>query len=403
MTTVSSRTQMTASPTPAQRFWQAAKSYSLAAVTPLCIAAISASAPASALEIRLKDAAPDRIERQRLAVAGQLPLPGTPNIGRLDQRLADKHLAIGSPLLVRIFKSEAELEIWIQKNGRFEHFATYPICHWSGTLGPKLAEGDKQSPEGFYNVTRRLLHRSGRWPQSLNLGFPNAYDKSLSRTGSYLLVHGGCSSVGCYAMTNPVMEEIYALTRAAIKAGQRNVPVHVFPFHMTDENLAKHKSSKWYGFWENLKGGYDAFNRTRHAPLISVCDGRYVFRDPQPDGEGTTGRPFPVCAQTAKVLRAFNLLDRIARRPSLWRGLKKAQRTSLIKLVGTTKVAAARRGIRSAWHNPHVKRGINRKTKKRVACDRRKASCKRFLAMKSRKANRQRARAARLAKRQNQR
>ncbi|MEO1543700.1 MAG: hypothetical protein AAFR75_06750, partial [Pseudomonadota bacterium] len=142
------------------------RSVTAAAIATACAVFPLVSQPATALEIRLKDAAPDRIERQRLAVAGQLPLPGTPNIGKLDQRLAKKQLKFGSPLLVRIFKSEAELEVWMQRDGRFVHFATYPICHWSGSLGPKLAEGDKQSPEGFYNVTRRQLHRSGRWPRS---------------------------------------------------------------------------------------------------------------------------------------------------------------------------------------------------------------------------------------------
>ena len=68
-------------------------------------------------------------------------------------------------VLIRIFKEESELEMWMQKGERYVHFATYPICHWSGTLGPKLAEGDKQTPEGFYTITRRQLHRIGRWPR----------------------------------------------------------------------------------------------------------------------------------------------------------------------------------------------------------------------------------------------
>src|SRR5690606_15361040 len=119
------------------------------------------------------------------------------------------------------------------------------------------------------------LHRSGKWPLSFNLGFPNTLDRSLLRTGSYLLVHGGCSSVGCYAMTDPVMQEIYRIVSDAFAAGQKQVPMHVFPFRMTETNLARHAASEWHDFWINLKEGYDAFERSRLPPRISVCDGRY--------------------------------------------------------------------------------------------------------------------------------
>jgi len=214
-----------------------------------------------------------------MAAAGQLPLPGTPAIGLRDARLKARGLETGLPVFIRIFKEESELELWMMKDGRFSHFATYPICHWSGTLGPKLKEGDKQAPEGFYTVSRRQMHHRGRWPKSLNLGFPNAFDRSLSRTGSYILVHGGCSSVGCYAMTNPVIEEIHAITLSAIKAGQSHVPVHVFPFRMTEDNMSRHADHEWAHFWHDLKVGYDSFERTRRAPQVSVCNGRYAVRD----------------------------------------------------------------------------------------------------------------------------
>lgn len=358
------------------------------------VALTAQAGPAGALEIRLKDAAPDRIERQRRAAAGKLPLPGTPNLAQLDERLAAKDVRIGDPLLVRIFKEEAELEVWMKRDGRFVHFATYPICHWSGSLGPKLKEGDKQSPEGFYTVTRRLLHRSGKWPRSLNLGFPNAFDKSLARTGSYILVHGGCSSVGCFAMTNTVMDEIFTLTRAAIQAGQKHVPIHVFPFHMTDKNLTRHKTSQWQTFWSDLRDGYDSFNRTRLSPQITVCEGRYQIRDSQPMEAGRTGSPFAVCAQTAKVLRAWDQLDAIARQPALWRKLPKTEQAFLVKVAGAKRVAFARKGQSRFRSSSHIRRGINKRTKQRVACDSRKPSCKRFLAMKrrgvKRKANRSR-------------
>jgi murein L,D-transpeptidase YafK len=234
---------------------------------------------AKALTIELKDAAPDRIERQRRAVRGELPLPGTPQLSKTTERLEKLGLKAGTPVLIRIFKESSELELWLLGNDRYVHFATYPICHWSGTLGPKLAEGDKQSPEGFYTITRRQIHHSGRWPRSLNLGFPNVLDRALLRTGSYILIHGGCSSVGCFAMTNAVISEVFGLVAMALQGGQRFVPVHIFPFRMTETNLKTHRTSEWIGFWRNLKKGYDSFQRNRLPPSISVCNGHYQVRD----------------------------------------------------------------------------------------------------------------------------
>lgn len=167
----------------------------------------------------------------------------------------------------------------MQRDGVYVHFATYPVCFWSGSLGPKLREGDRQTPEGFYSVTIDRLKGGWRWPNSLNLGYPNTYDQALERTGSHILVHGGCASIGCFAMTNPVMREIYKLSGAAIVDGnQSRIPVHVFPFRMTDANIAKYRGHVWYGFWRNLKEGYDAFEETRVLPRIRVCDGRYEVR-----------------------------------------------------------------------------------------------------------------------------
>ena len=237
------------------------------------------AAPAGAVSIELKDVAEDRIERQRAASDGSLTLPGTPDTKQLDRRLAEKGLALGRDVFVRVFKAESELEVWMRSGDRFELFATYPICYWSGTIGPKVREGDKQNPEGFYTVARRQLHRSGRWPQSLNLGFPNALDKAYDRTGSYILIHGGCSSVGCFAMTDPVVAEIFKLAEAALKGGQDRIDVHVFPFRMTEANLALHHNGDWADFWRNIKGGYDSFERTRLPPKVSVCERRYLVRD----------------------------------------------------------------------------------------------------------------------------
>jgi len=195
-----------------------------------------------------------------------------------DHRLADKGLTAGSPILIRIFKAEFELELWMRKGDRFELFATYPICYWSGRLGPKLHEGDKQAPEGFYAVGLNQIHRRGRWPRSLNIGYPNALDRAHARTGSLILVHGGCTSTGCFAMTNPVMAEIYALAEQALQQGQDRIPIHVFPFRMTEANFAARSlaHAEWRTFWLNLKIGYDLFERTRVPPKVGICNKQYA-------------------------------------------------------------------------------------------------------------------------------
>lgn len=257
---------------------------------------ITTAAPANAFRIELKDVAPDRIERQRAEAIGQLPLPGTPNVAQLSERLADKGLTAGSAVFIRVFKAESELEIWMQKGERFEHFATYPICHWSGTLGPKVSEGDKQSPEGVYTVTQRQLHMIGRHPRSLNLGFPNALDRQFQRTGSYILIHGGCGSVGCFAMTNPVIEEIFSLAQAALKNGQEAIHVHAFPFRMTEDNMRAFALHEWYDFWRNLKDVYDNFEQSKRLARVSVCEGRY-WVDSGGDKEVASHGPLAVCGR----------------------------------------------------------------------------------------------------------
>jgi len=204
-------------------------------------------------------------------------LRGTPELARLEARLAEKGVAPGVPVHIRIYKLESKLELWTEKNGRFELFATYPICMWRGRLGPKLREGDGQAPEGFYTVAKDALNPNSKYHLSFNLGFPNAYDRSKGRTGSHLMVHGGCGSIGCYAVTDRVMDEIWQLVTVALDNGQRRIPVHVFPFHMTDRNMRLRKGGEWSDFWSNLKNGYDLFEQIGVPPVVSVCEGRYVF------------------------------------------------------------------------------------------------------------------------------
>lgn len=210
------------------------------------------------------------------------PLPGTPDLSRFAARMEAAGVKPGMPVHLRIYKLESEIELWVQKDGRFERFATYPICMWSGRLGPKLKEGDRQAPEGFYTVAKDALNPNSIEHLSFNLGFPNIYDQGKGRTGSFLMVHGGCASIGCYAVTDRVVDEIWAFVTAALDNGQARIPVHAFPFRMTKRNLALRRGDPWAGFWDNLKKGHDLFARDKIPPKVSVCEGRYVFEKGNP-------------------------------------------------------------------------------------------------------------------------
>jgi murein L,D-transpeptidase YafK len=202
----------------------------------------------------------------------------------LKRDLAAAGFALGDAVHVRIYKAEMRLEVWMRRAGeRFALFRDYEICTYSGGVGPKLAEGDHQAPEGFYRVGLRQLNPNSRHHLAFNLGFPNQYDQSLGRTGSALMVHGGCSSVGCYAMTDAGIDQIYAMVEAAIGAGQGEVDVHIFPFEMTDEAMARQRGSQWFGYWQNLKEGFDLFRASGVPPDVGACRGRYVFGDAMND------------------------------------------------------------------------------------------------------------------------
>lgn len=245
---------------------------------------------------KFKFMAPGHMRGAIAAVSAALLLAGcsaAPQIAPADQPLTKqslmllgkKGMRVEAPIFVRIFKEESELEVWKQRDdGRFYHFKSYPICNWSGDLGPKVKQGDKQAPEGFYRVANNQLNPNSQFHVSFNLGYPNAYDKALGRTGDFLMVHGKCKSAGCYAMTDALIEEIYGVAREALKGGQQSFDVHAFPFRMTDENMQRHAKSKWIGFWRTLKQGYDQFEVNRVPPPIAICEHRYIVNVASVDG-----------------------------------------------------------------------------------------------------------------------
>jgi murein L,D-transpeptidase YafK len=201
-----------------------------------------------------------------------------PLSGKMLAEIESKNMEKESPILVRIFKQESEFEVWKEdKTGRFALLRTYPICRWSGELGPKIKTGDRQAPEGFYTITPGQMNPNSSYYLAFNIGFPNAYDRANGYTGAFLMVHGDCLSAGCYAMTDEQIAEIYALARESFLGGQKSFQIQAYPFRMTPLNLAKHRNSPHIAFWKMLKQGYDHFEVTRLEPKVNVCEKRYVF------------------------------------------------------------------------------------------------------------------------------
>ncbi|AGS23631.1 L,D-transpeptidase family protein [Rhizobium etli] len=199
--------------------------------------------------------------------------------------MAAKGMDRNSPIMIRIFKEEGAMEIWKAKtDNRFDKIADYKICAWSGRLGPKVKTGDRQAPEGFYELTRANLNPNSKYYLAINTGFPNRYDAVNGRTGSDLMIHGACSSSGCYSMTDQQVLEIYAFARDAFKGGQSTVQLQAFPFRMTAENMVKHRLDPNYDFWKMLKVGYDNFEVTKRPPEVNVCEKKYVFNQQATDG-----------------------------------------------------------------------------------------------------------------------
>ena len=228
-----------------------------------------------------------------------------------DKLLADietKNMDKASPILVRLFKQEAELEVWKQtRDGKFALLKTYPICRWSGDLGPKIKEGDRQAPEGFYSVTPAQMNPTSTLFLSFNMGYPNAYDKAWGRTGSHLMVHGDCSSRGCYAMTDEQISEIYALGRESFFGGQNAFQVQAYPFRMTAQNMARHRNNPNMPFWKMIKEGNDHFEVTKQEPKVDFCEKKYVF-----DAEKPANATRPLAFNASAQCPAYQISPEIA-------------------------------------------------------------------------------------------
>ncbi len=263
-------------------------------------------------------------------------------------------------LYLRLFKQEKILEVWLKSGTTYKLYKSFDICKFSGKLGPKIAEGDKQAPEGFYHVPAEdVLWNSRKWPRALNLAFPNIFDGLAKRTGSFLLIHGGCSSVGCYALKNGPMAVLYDLVSIALRKGQKLIPIHIFPFRFSKQNWQQHKDHKFKKFWESLQPVYKGFNENRILPSILVCQSGYqvyaseAFVDDANFVKQGCLQPLPLGSEAVPQLASLS-----------WVGNLKEKYKTLLK--------KSRRDV--VQKGPQI----------RVRCNLKRPSCKRWLALRKR-------------------
>jgi murein L,D-transpeptidase YafK len=233
------------------------------------------------------------------------PLPA-----RILADISKKNMDRNSPIMIRIFKEEGAMEILkANRDNRYEVIADYKICAWSGRLGPKVKEGDRQAPEGFYMLTPANLNPNSKYYLAINTGFPNRYDAANGRSGANLMIHGACSSSGCYSMTDQQVLEIYAFARDAFKGGQKAIQLEAYPFRMTAENMVRHRLSPNIDFWKMLKVGYDNFEVTKRPPEVEVCEKKYVFNQ-QASGAFNAGGKCPAMTTPPALQAALAVYDK---------------------------------------------------------------------------------------------
>lgn len=222
---------------------------------------------------------------QNSPLSNQSPF-GTGGISRMADNGSQPKL-MGSPVYIQIFKEERALELWVKVGEQYQLLNSYRICNYSGGLGPKRRQGDFKSPEGFYTVQRNQLKPDSRFYKAINIGFPNQYDREHGYDGKYLMIHGACVSVGCYAMTDAGIDQIFQYVTGALVFGQPGVKVSIYPFRMTDDNMKRHQYSYHIDFWKQLKPGYDIFMKTKQPPEVNVVNGNYVVNStPSTESQG---------------------------------------------------------------------------------------------------------------------
>jgi len=201
----------------------------------------------------------------------------------LARQFEARDLKLGSPIFIRVYKQTSEMELWVQQGPRFVLYKTYGICRWSGGLGPKFYEGDRQSPEGLYRITAADLIVNQRWDRAMEINYPNTFDVLNGRSGSHILIHGKCGSIGCFAIQDKNVEDVYGAVRAALRNGQAYIPVLSLPFRFGKLTPSKEQTLQLNEFWTDLRRADLLFERDRLPPVAYICDGRYYFSDRRGD------------------------------------------------------------------------------------------------------------------------
>lgn len=196
---------------------------------------------------------------------------------RLQKELTDKGFKVNSPVYIRIFKDQDVLEVWVKSAESYKLFKSYEICYYSGDLGTKTRSGDKKSPEGFYTIGPKQLNPVSNYHLAINVGYPNKVEQLKGYTGNAVMIHGHCASIGCYAMTDPRIEEIFTLVYKALENGQQKVNLDIFPFRMDKAHMDFYSHQPYLAFWKTLKPGYDLFEKN-HVPVDYHIKGKdYAF------------------------------------------------------------------------------------------------------------------------------
>ncbi len=282
----------------------------------------------------------------------------------LGEAFKARGLHLGAPVFLRIFKEQSAIELWVSRGARYVRFKTYPICQYSGVLGPKLLEGDRQAPEGLYYIRASDMIVNLRWHRAMDLNFPNAYDLANGRTGSGILIHGKCSSIGCFALTDGMVEELYEAVEAALNAGQARVPVLSLPFPMTGDNIAAHAGVEWLPFWRELKRAHDLFERDRLPPTALLCGTAYHFVDRRRRGAKREALPAN-CRPLSKPLPPTLVASAASKRPGI-----------IPVVAGLSPREAAEQRARTCNPRELKCRLLKRAMASDVACPRKYARCR---------------------------
>lgn len=201
----------------------------------------------------------------------------------LKKELSKENINGAFNMYITAYKSEGKLEIWLKNKPqkKYKLFKTYNFSAHSGTLGPKVKQGDLQTPEGFYNIN--VFNPKSNYYLSLGINYPNNVDLLRSgreNPGNDIYIHGDQVTIGCIPLTDEKIKEVYLLAVEARSNGQKHIPVHIFPFKMTEANLRKYtiQYPKQIAFWKNLQPGYTYFEKHNTLPSIDQEKGSYLIK-----------------------------------------------------------------------------------------------------------------------------